>query len=117
MTLLTTADLAFVERLIRESRTWAFVDWMAVPVVGAMVDRHPEPTAHARPLGAAVGWVLREVGKTRPRLVSDWLLQRASRASGVTMREGREVLARVATTSASSPNEDPRARSRREPQP
>lgn len=40
----------------------------------------------------AIGWVLREVGKTRPRLVSDWLLPRASRASGVTMREAVKYL-------------------------
>ena len=135
--LLQPADLALVERLIRESRTWAFVDWMAVPVVGAMVDRHPTLTrtldrwAHdddfwvrrsallallgplrrgegdfprfSRYADAmldereffirkAIGWVLREVGKTRPRLVSDWLLPRVGRASGVTVREAVKYL-------------------------
>ena len=35
----------------------------------------------------AIGWVLREVSKKWPALVVDWLLPRARRASGVTMRE------------------------------
>jgi 3-methyladenine DNA glycosylase AlkD len=35
----------------------------------------------------AIGWVLRETGKRQPDLVADWLAPRASRASGVTMRE------------------------------
>jgi 3-methyladenine DNA glycosylase AlkD len=35
----------------------------------------------------AIGWVLRETGRKRPELVSEWLLPRAARASGVTVRE------------------------------
>jgi 3-methyladenine DNA glycosylase AlkD len=35
----------------------------------------------------AIGWVLRETGKRHPDVVADWLAPRASRASGVTMRE------------------------------
>jgi len=35
----------------------------------------------------AVGWVLRETGKRRPGLVRAWLLPRARRASGLTVRE------------------------------
>jgi 3-methyladenine DNA glycosylase AlkD len=35
----------------------------------------------------AIGWVLREVGKKRPRDVYGWLLPRAQRASGVTVCE------------------------------
>ena len=35
----------------------------------------------------AIGWVLRDMGHRRPRLVSEWLEPRARRASGVTMRE------------------------------
>lgn len=35
----------------------------------------------------AIGWVLREAGKTRGSEVYDWLLPRAPRASGVTVRE------------------------------
>ena len=35
----------------------------------------------------AIGWVLRETAKRQPELVSAWLGPRASRASGVTIRE------------------------------
>lgn len=35
----------------------------------------------------AIGWVLRDTAKKRPELVFDWLLPRAHRASGVTIRE------------------------------
>jgi 3-methyladenine DNA glycosylase AlkD len=35
----------------------------------------------------AIGWVLRDLAKRRPAIVRDWLLPRAARASGVTVRE------------------------------
>jgi 3-methyladenine DNA glycosylase AlkD len=35
----------------------------------------------------ALGWVLRDTGRKRPKLVFDWLLPRAATASGVTVRE------------------------------
>ena len=35
----------------------------------------------------AIGWVLRDTAKKRPDLVHEWLLPRAARASGVTVRE------------------------------
>lgn len=35
----------------------------------------------------AIGWVLRDTAKRRPGLVYDWILPRAARASGVTIRE------------------------------
>jgi 3-methyladenine DNA glycosylase AlkD len=35
----------------------------------------------------AIGWVLRDTARKRPDLVYDWLLPRAARASGVTIRE------------------------------
>jgi len=40
----------------------------------------------------AIGWVLREASKQRPQLVADWLLPRAHRASGVTVREAVKYL-------------------------
>jgi 3-methyladenine DNA glycosylase AlkD len=40
----------------------------------------------------AIGWVLREVAKNRPDQVYDWLLPRAARASGVTIREAVKYL-------------------------
>lgn len=35
----------------------------------------------------AIGWVLRDTAKRRPDVVFDWILPRAHRASGVTIRE------------------------------
>jgi len=42
---LTTADVALLERLIRESGTWALVDELAPVVMGGLVERYPELTA------------------------------------------------------------------------
>ena len=40
----------------------------------------------------AIGWVLRDTARKRPDLVYDWLLPRAARASGVTIREAVKPL-------------------------
>jgi 3-methyladenine DNA glycosylase AlkD len=40
----------------------------------------------------AIGWVLREAGKRRPRLVVDFLRPRVTRVSGVTLREAVRYL-------------------------
>lgn len=40
----------------------------------------------------AIGWVLRDTAKKRPDLVLEWLLPRAGRASGVTIREAIKPL-------------------------
>ena len=40
----------------------------------------------------AIGWVLRDTARKRPELVFDWLLPRAGRASGVTLREAVKYL-------------------------
>jgi 3-methyladenine DNA glycosylase AlkD len=40
--LLEPRDLALVERLLREARTWALVDDLAASVAGPLVERHPE---------------------------------------------------------------------------
>lgn len=40
----------------------------------------------------AIGWVLRETGKHRPDEVFEWLLPKAHRASGVTVREAVKYL-------------------------
>ncbi len=135
--LLERGDLPLLERLIRESRTWALVDILAATVAGGLVERFPD-LAEALDLWAtdedfwvrrsallallkplrrgegdferfaryadgmleerqffirkAIGWVLRETGKTRPELVSGWLRPRAARASGVTVREAVKYL-------------------------
>jgi 3-methyladenine DNA glycosylase AlkD len=40
----------------------------------------------------AIGWVLRETSKKQPPLVYEWLLPRAGRASGLTVREAVKYL-------------------------
>lgn len=40
--LLEPADLVWIERLLREARTWALVDPLAASVVGPLVERRPE---------------------------------------------------------------------------
>ena len=40
--LLTAADIKLVERLIRQSRTWALVDDLAIAAAGPLVERHLE---------------------------------------------------------------------------
>jgi 3-methyladenine DNA glycosylase AlkD len=130
-------DAALLERLVRESLTWALVDALAISVVGGLVERYPEFTEvldrwvadddfwlrrsamlgllvglrqgrgdferFARYADAllddreffirkAIGWVLRETARKRPELVYDWLVPRAARASGVTIREALKPL-------------------------
>ncbi len=130
-------DLSLVEKLLRESNTWALVDPLAVNTAGELVERFPQQVkvldrwakdedfwirrsamlALLKPLRRgdgdferfagyadtmleekeffirkAIGWVLRETAKKRPRLVYDWLKPRAGRASGVTMREAVKPL-------------------------
>lgn len=43
--LLGPADLPWLERLLRESRTWALVDPLAAQVVGTVRERHPATAA------------------------------------------------------------------------
>jgi 3-methyladenine DNA glycosylase AlkD len=135
--LLRPADMTLLERLIRQSKTWAFVDELAVAITGPLVKRNPELNrvldrwavdddfwlrraamlALLRPLRRgrgdfrrfaryaegmledreffirkAIGWVLRETGKPQPDTVYAWLLPRAARASGVTVREAVKYL-------------------------
>jgi 3-methyladenine DNA glycosylase AlkD len=40
--LLQPADMKLLERLIRQSKTWAFVDELAIAIVGPLVERSPE---------------------------------------------------------------------------
>jgi 3-methyladenine DNA glycosylase AlkD len=134
--LVRPSDLALLERLVRESKTWALVDGLAGDVSGALLVRHPNAAAkldrwagdfdfwvrraallaQIQPLRAgapferfgryadamleekeffirkAIGWVLRETGKTRPEEVFQWLAPRKDRVSGVTMREAVKYL-------------------------
>lgn len=134
---LVARDLGRIERLIRESGTWALVDPLAANVAGALVERFPalggrldawarDPDfwvrraallAHLVPLregrgdfarfarfaGAmleereffirkAIGWVLRDASRRAPGPVARWLLPRAARAAGLTLREAVKYL-------------------------
>jgi 3-methyladenine DNA glycosylase AlkD len=40
--LVSAADLPFLERIVRESRTWALVDYVAVDVLGRLVESDPD---------------------------------------------------------------------------
>ncbi len=136
--LLDADDIGLLERLLRQSRTWALVDNLAASVVGPLVEREPSLAAtldrwagdedfwirrsallaHLVALrrGAgdfdrftryadamleekeffirkAIGWVLRDTGRLRPELVHQWLLPRAARAAGLTVREAVRYLA------------------------
>jgi len=129
---LEVSDAEGIERLLRDSHTWALVDPLAASVMGRLVERHDELGAvldrwatdddfwirrsallallvplrqgcgdferFSRYADAmldeqeffirkAIGWVLRDTGKKRPDLVYEWVLPRAPRASGVTIRE------------------------------
>jgi 3-methyladenine DNA glycosylase AlkD len=135
--LLRPGDIPMLERLIRRSKTWAFVDELAIVITGPLVERSPEllhvldrwsrdddfwvrrsaMLALLRPLRQgrgdflrfaryadrmleereffirkSIGWVLRETGKPQPDMVYAWLLPRAARASGVTVREAVKYL-------------------------
>jgi 3-methyladenine DNA glycosylase AlkD len=134
--LVAPSDLPLLERLIRESKTWAYVDGLAANVLGELLVRSSRTApklgrwagdpdfwvrrsvllAQIKPLKQgrsfarfgryadamldekeffirkAIGWVLRETGKTRADDVYEWLAPRRDRASGVTMREAVKYL-------------------------
>jgi 3-methyladenine DNA glycosylase AlkD len=134
--LLSAADLAVIEGLIREAGGWAMVDMLSGNVTGEILAVHRDgaatidrwagdrdfwvrrsallsalvPHRKGQPLDRflghaeamldekeffirkAIGWVLREAGKSRPDEVVTWLLPRTARASGVTMREAVKYL-------------------------
>jgi 3-methyladenine DNA glycosylase AlkD len=134
---LQRGDMVLLERLLRESQTWALVDGLSASVVGGLVERYPRVattldrwakdddfwirrSAMLALLGPlrrgegdfdrftryadamleekeffirkAIGWVLRETAKKRPAMVYAWVLPRAKRASGVTLREAVKPL-------------------------
>jgi len=134
---LTARDMSMLERLLRESKTWALVDSLSVWVVGDLVARDAR-TADVLDRWAtdddfwlrraamlsllvplrkgggdfdrfsryadamleekeffirkAIGWVLRDKARKRPAMVYEWLMPRAARASGVTVREAVKPL-------------------------
>jgi 3-methyladenine DNA glycosylase AlkD len=146
---LTPVDLPLVERLLRESGTWALVDAIAPRVVGPLFERAPERVGPVLDrwaedddfwlrraallallvplrrgggdwprfvryadgmlgereffLRKAIGWVLREVAKTRPERVVEFLSPRMARVSGLTLREATKHLSRRQRLALGSP--------------
>jgi len=71
--LLTGADLPDLERMLRDAKTWALVDWIATNVVGELVERDPK------------------LGKTLDRWATDddfWIRRSAMLALLVPLRKG-----------------------------
>src|SRR5207253_1598897 len=58
----------------------------------------------------SIGWVLRETGKPQPDTVFAWLLPRAARASGVTVREAVKYLSSAQRLRCSLPINRPSTR-------
>jgi 3-methyladenine DNA glycosylase AlkD len=57
---LEPADIGLIERLLRESKTWALVDDLAASVAGELLDRHPNADAVLeRWAGDADFWIRR----------------------------------------------------------
>jgi 3-methyladenine DNA glycosylase AlkD len=105
------ADGPVVEQLLREAGTWALVDGLAIHVVGRLRSALLVPLRRGEGdferfsryadvmiddkefrIRKAIGWVLRDTAKKCPDLAYRWLLPRASRASGVTIREAVKPL-------------------------
>ena len=134
---LRATDIQLVEDLIRKSKTWALVDWLACKVAGSLVSRFPKAKSRLRRwakdedfwvrrsamlalltelragdgdfelfakfatsmieereffIRKAIGWVLRDTGRTRPELVFGFLEAHIDTVSGLTLREGSKYL-------------------------
>jgi len=59
--LVSVADLPLLERIVRESRTWALVDYLAVDVLGRLVEADPDAVSPAMDAWATDGdfWIRR----------------------------------------------------------
>jgi 3-methyladenine DNA glycosylase AlkD len=134
---LTDRDLPWLIALVRRSKSWAYVDWIAPKVIGDVIARDPPSrrrlTMWARDedfwvrraallaehdalrkgagdfalwsrlagsmlaereffIRKAIGWVLREVSKTRPELTYGFLRKHGDRVSRLSLQEGAKYL-------------------------
>lgn len=135
--MLGARDLPLLTRLLRESRSWAYLDWICFKVAAPMLPRVPllrrtlprwardddfwmrraalltllpglkdgtvpftAFVALAVPMlgereffiRKALGWVLREVSKSNPAPVTEFLRAHRADVSGLTLREGTKYL-------------------------
>jgi len=135
--LLGARDIPLVARLLRESRSWAYLDWICFKVAAPMLARVPLmrrtlprwardddfwmrraalltllpglkdgtiPFSAFVAIGVpmlgereffirkALGWVLREVSKSDPARVAEFLRAHRADVSGLTLREGAKYL-------------------------
>jgi 3-methyladenine DNA glycosylase AlkD len=135
--LLLAEDTGLLEPILREAKTWAYVDALSTEVVAHVLARYPAITKtldrwskdpdfwlrraallallpELRKGGGdferfgtyadrmleekeffirkAIGWILRETGEKTPERVTAWLLPRAHRAAGLTLREAVKYL-------------------------
>jgi hypothetical protein len=79
-------------RLLDPSRRRCWPTWQRFVPVGGDWDRfcrHADAMLDEGEffIRKAIGWVLRDTARERPDLVYQWILPRAERASGVTLRE------------------------------
>jgi 3-methyladenine DNA glycosylase AlkD len=130
-------DLPWLIALVRKSKSWAYVDWIAPKVIGDVISRDPRsrkrlamwakdddfwvrraallaehdalragggdfalwsrlasPMLEEREffIRKAIGWVLREVSKKRPRLTYEFLRKHRDRVSRLSLQEGAKYL-------------------------
>jgi 3-methyladenine DNA glycosylase AlkD len=130
-------DLPWLLDLVDASNTWAHVDWLAVGIIGDVVDRNPASLRWLPKWAAqknfwvrrtallaqhdhlkrgegdwelfsrlaagmlhekeffirkAIGWVLRETSKKRPKIVYQFIRAHRDELSGLTLREGAKYL-------------------------
>jgi 3-methyladenine DNA glycosylase AlkD len=134
---LVDRDLPWLITLVRKSKSWAYVDWIAPKVIGdviardgrsrkrlaiwakdddfwvrraallaehdalragggdfALWSRLAAPMLDEREffIRKAIGWVLREVSKTRPELTYEFLRKHRDRVSNLSLKEGAKYL-------------------------
>ena len=134
---LVERDLPWLIAIVRKSKSWAYVDWIAPKVIGDIIARDPRARkrlvawSHDKNfwvrraallaehdalragggdfalwsrlaasmldereffIRKAIGWVLREVSKKRPKLVYEFLRKHRDRVSRLSLLEGAKYL-------------------------
>jgi len=119
--LLVDRDLPWLITLVRRSKSWAYVDWLAPKVIGDVIARDGRSRRRLSVwakdddfwvrraalwsrlaatmleereffIRKAIGWVLREVSKKRPELTYEFLRKHKGRVSRLSLQEGAKYL-------------------------